>query len=89
VLDPAQRSEAIMLLSRTFETTVHMGPDAAGLSASVSQPGRVTDALAQLTRSGIAISDFNFGRPSLDEVFLALTGQPIRQNATTSKEDAA
>ena len=31
-------------------------------------------ALAELTRAGIGVSDFALGQPSLDEVFLALTG---------------
>jgi ABC-2 type transport system ATP-binding protein len=31
-------------------------------------------ALARLTGAGIGVSDFALGQPSLDEVFLALTG---------------
>ena len=31
-------------------------------------------ALARLTSAGIGVSDFALGQPSLDEVFLALTG---------------
>ena len=30
--------------------------------------------MAELTRSGIQVADFSLGQPSLDEVFLALTG---------------
>jgi hypothetical protein len=33
-------------------------------------------ALGELSRAGIAVDDFALGRPSLDEVFLALTGSP-------------
>ena len=36
---------------------------------------RAAHALAELSRSGIAVSDFALGQPSLDEVFLALTGR--------------
>ena len=31
-------------------------------------------ALARLTSAGLGVSDFTIGQPSLDEVFLALTG---------------
>ena len=32
--------------------------------------------VAELARSGVRIADFSLGQPSLDEVFLALTGRP-------------
>jgi ABC-2 type transport system ATP-binding protein len=57
---------------------VHPDRDPAALAARV--PGRaeaaeqVARALAELTRAGIGVSDFALGQPSLDEVFLALTG---------------
>ncbi len=45
---------------------------------SVPGPNGVGDlatrALAALSRSSITISDFSLGEPSLDEVFLSLTG---------------
>ena len=34
-----------------------------------------------LTRSGVRIADFSLGQPSLDEVFLALTGHPADEDA--------
>ena len=45
-------------------------------------------ALTELSHAGVAVSDFALGQPSLDEVFLALTGRPA-QDGTTQKEDAA
>ena len=35
---------------------------------------RGAEAVAALSRAGIRIADFSLGQPSLDEVFLALTG---------------
>jgi ABC-2 type transport system ATP-binding protein len=35
------------------------------------------------------VTDFSLGQPSLDEVFLALTGRPTPPDAATTKEDAA
>ncbi|MEU7916549.1 hypothetical protein AB0B70_36170 [Microbispora bryophytorum] len=37
---------------------------------------RASRALAALAASGIVVDDFSLGQPSLDEVFLALTGAP-------------
>jgi ABC-2 type transport system ATP-binding protein len=35
----------------------------------------------QLARSGIKVTTFALGQPSLDEVFLALTGHAVQDNA--------
>ena len=50
--------------------------------------------LAELARAGIGIADFSVGQPSLDEVFLALTGRPAedqtaRKPSPTNEEQAA
>ncbi|MGW3960869.1 ATP-binding cassette domain-containing protein [Amycolatopsis sp. NPDC005003] len=58
------------------------------LSGRTSAPGRVTDALAELSRRDIAVTDFTFGPPSLDEVFLALTGHTTAGDAG-AEEDVA
>jgi len=80
---PGQRPEAARLLSLALGTPVHPEPDPAALSAPVADPDLVAPALAELSRRGVAVSGFALGQPSLDEVFLALTGHP------TSAEDAA
>jgi ABC-2 type transport system ATP-binding protein len=46
----------------------------------------VPDALAELPRVGIAVTDFSLGQPSLDEVFLALTGHPAEQQTNQEEE---
>ena len=46
-------------------------------------------ALAELSRAGIAVSDFALGQPSLDEVFLALTGQPAERRDRRPRRRAA
>ena len=48
---------------------------------------RATSALAELAASGIAVADFALGQPSLDEVFMALTGHPAEDDATESAAD--
>ena len=88
--DPEQRSEAELVLSQALGISVHLESDPAALSARVSDPERVAHALAELSRSGVAVTDFALGQPSLDEVFLALTGHPAEDDdTTTTGEDAA
>jgi ABC-2 type transport system ATP-binding protein len=86
--DPKDRPEAGRVLSRALGVPVHLEPDPAALSARVSDPERVAHALAELSHSGVALTDFALGQPSLDEVFLALTGRPSEED-DANEEDAA
>jgi ABC-2 type transport system ATP-binding protein len=87
---PEQRPEAELVLSQALGVSVHLESDPAALSARVSDPERVAHALAELSRAGVAVTDFALGQPSLDEVFLALTGHPAEDDDTTiTGEDAA
>jgi ABC-2 type transport system ATP-binding protein len=77
-------------LSQALGASVHLESDPAALSARVSDPECVSHALAELSRSGVAVTDFALGQPSLDEVFLALTGHPAEENESdTIEEDVA
>lgn len=87
LLDPEGRPEAEVVLARALGAAVSLEADPAALSARVSDPERVAHALAELFRSGIAVAEFALGQPSLDEVFLALTGHPAEEE--TDKESVA
>jgi ABC-2 type transport system ATP-binding protein len=88
--DPEGRAEAERVLSRALGVPLRLGSDPAVLTARVSDPERVAQALADLSRSGVAVTDFALGQPSLDEVFLALTGHPAESDdATATEGDAA
>jgi ABC-2 type transport system ATP-binding protein len=86
--NPESRSEAERVFSQALGVPVHLESDPAALSARVSDPERVAHALAELSRSGVAVTDFALGQPSLDEVFLALTGRPAETD-DANEEDAA
>jgi ABC-2 type transport system ATP-binding protein len=78
LLDPEQRPAAEEVLARELGG-VHLEPDPAALSASCADPGRAAAAVTELTAAGIGVADFSVGQPSLDEVFLALTGHPAEE----------
>lgn len=85
LLHAKDRSRAVDLLEQRLSVPVRFGTDSASLTAQVNEPAVVADALSELAREGIPISDFSFGRPSLDEVFLTLTGH-IAEEKTDSEE---
>jgi ABC-2 type transport system ATP-binding protein len=82
LLDPEHRPEAERVLARALDSQVHLEPDPAALSAACPpDPARAADAIAELSRSGVRVANFSLGQPSLDEVFLSLTGHPAEDQA--------
>ena len=74
--DPAQRSQARQIFSGLLGVPVRAPADPAALEARAPAGARLPAALSGLAAQGIVIGEFSFGQPSLDEVFLALTGHP-------------
>jgi daunorubicin/doxorubicin transport system ATP-binding protein len=71
------------LFGGLLHAPVHDGADPVLLTATLpaARPGpppseQAAAAVTSLGRAGISVSEFALGQPSLDEVFLALTGQP-------------
>jgi ABC-2 type transport system ATP-binding protein len=78
LLEPDQRPEAEQVLGRRLGA-VTLEPDPAALSVGCSDADRGAEAVAELVRAGVRIADFSLGQPSLDEVFLALTGHTAQE----------
>jgi ABC-2 type transport system ATP-binding protein len=80
--DSRLRDRAQSVLGAALGTPAHPDGDPAMLRGQVAadDPAASTAlalrALSRLTEAGIGVSDFSFGQPSLDEVFLTLTGAP-------------
>ncbi|MGY2004795.1 ATP-binding cassette domain-containing protein [Blastococcus sp. SYSU DS1024] len=74
LLDPARRPDAAAVLERALGA-VTLEADPAALSAVCPDPARAAAGIAELARTGIGIAHFSLDQPSLDEVFLALTGR--------------
>jgi daunorubicin/doxorubicin transport system ATP-binding protein len=49
--------------------------DPTELAARLQTPGQAAEVLAALTQNSVEVAEFSVGNPSLDEVFLALTGR--------------
>ena len=88
LLDSAQRPEAERLLAGRLEA-VHLESDPTALSAPCADADRAADAVSELSRAGIGVASFSLGQPTLDEVFLALTGHPAEDEPTAKEKQAA
>lgn len=80
LFDPAKRQQAQQLLTEKLAAPVTLESDPALLSARVSDVERVAFAIGALAQAKIIVTDFSLGQPSLDEVFLSLTGQPAEDD---------
>lgn len=76
LLDPDQRPRTAEVLAGVLESEINLEADSATLSAQCNDPRQAAEAIGALSDGGIGIADFSLGQPSLDEVFLALTGRP-------------
>ena len=84
LLDAEDRPEAQRVLAGVLDAAVHGESDPAALNVPVADAGRAAEAVTALSASGIGVADFSLGQPSLDEVFLALTG-----HTAETQEEAA
>ncbi|WP_138731839.1 ATP-binding cassette domain-containing protein [Modestobacter excelsi] len=85
LLHPGQRAEAAQLLERTVGPVV-LEPEPAALSATGADAGRAAIAVAELSRAGFPLVHFSLQQPSLDEVFLALTGHAAEETSPLSDD---
>ena len=87
VMHPADRPRASAVLARVLRVEIRDEVDPAAVSATVADPAIVTAALTALADENIELAQFSLGQPSLDEVFLALTGHT--SESQTDEETAA
>ncbi len=90
LLDPEQRPEAERVLTAELGA-VHLEADPTALSAGCQDAERAADAVSRLTHAGVQVAGFSLGQPSLDEVFLALTGhtaEDVADDAVAEEERA-
>jgi daunorubicin/doxorubicin transport system ATP-binding protein len=87
LLDPEQRPSAEPVLARILGCEVRLAADPAALSGQCGSADQAAEVVGELTRQGIAVANFSLGQPSLDEVFLALTGHTAEEVATDGETE--
>jgi len=81
-----EANRARQILAQALGVSVRAAPGSAALTAQIEADAdrgtseAVAWAMNQLARSGIKVTSFALGQPSLDEVFLALTGHAAQDD---------
>ncbi|MGB7235954.1 MAG: ATP-binding cassette domain-containing protein [Rhodococcus sp. (in: high G+C Gram-positive bacteria)] len=89
VVDPGRRADAAAILRTLLSESVTEEADPVALSARLDQASSVAAALPAFEDAGIAVASFAIGQPSLDEVFLALTGHTAQDETNIETETAS
>jgi len=71
-----QSATARELIARVLGNGLLPVTDPAEVAARLESPAQAAEVLTALTQGRVDIAQFSVGNPSLDEVFLALTGRP-------------
>ena len=79
--DPDQRPHAYELVVRILGRGLLPVSDPSEVAARLENPAQAAGVLSALTGDRIEVAQFSVGSPSLDEVFLALTGRPSEEPA--------
>ncbi|RXZ80310.1 ATP-binding cassette domain-containing protein [Paenibacillaceae bacterium] len=87
-----QHSQDIEGTRRIVEQVLGIEPnvtaEAAKITAPLADADRVTDLLIALRNTGIHLAEISVQKPTLDEVFLNITGQCVKENTTGTMEES-
>src|SRR4051795_8996498 len=74
LLDPAQTSQAVDVVRRVVGDEPVLTPEAGGINVPLPDANRAADVLIGLREQVLLITSATVQKPTLDEVFMALTG---------------
>jgi ABC-2 type transport system ATP-binding protein len=84
--DPAYLQDAVSVLSRVLPDEPVLTPEAGGINVALADADRAAEALIALRQADISIASVSVAKPTLDEVFLALTGHDTGQAESPTDE---
>ncbi|WP_420368999.1 ATP-binding cassette domain-containing protein [Curtobacterium sp. L1-20] len=74
--DGLRLDAARAIVRNTLGVDAVASPEGSRLTAPMSDPDRVTDLLVSFREAGISLAEMSVQKPTLDEVFLTITGAP-------------
>jgi ABC-2 type transport system ATP-binding protein len=77
LVEPDDVTAALALVETTFGVPASVSPEARRITVPVTSTDAMTDLLVRLRDARIEVASLNMSKPSLDEVFLTLTGHGV------------
>jgi ABC-2 type transport system ATP-binding protein len=85
--DPSYLTEAVSVLSRVLPDEPVLTPEKGGINVALADADRAAEALIALRQAEISIASVSVAKPTLDEVFLALTGHDTSEAEPTTDNE--
>ncbi|MFE5310214.1 ATP-binding cassette domain-containing protein [Isoptericola sp. NPDC056605] len=86
---PDDAPAAQVAVQEVLGVAATVSPEARRLTVPVADPARVTDLLVRLRGAGIDLDGLSMDKPTLDEVFLTLTGHDATDQSATNRSASA
>lgn len=85
--DVGQAEAALAAIGRVLGVSGALSPEAGRITAPMTDPNTVTTLLVELRQEGIDLTELAVQKPTLDEVFLAITGHGAADRDEHRAED--
>jgi ABC-2 type transport system ATP-binding protein len=72
--EPGETTDAVAVVRRILGEEPVLTPEAGGMNAALTDANQAADVLIALRQSGLSIASATVQKPTLDEVFMAITG---------------
>jgi ABC-2 type transport system ATP-binding protein len=79
----ADQALAIEVVRRLLHEEPVLTPESGRMNVALDEADRAADVLIALRQAGISVTSVNVDKPTLDEVFLAITGHDTTENEQT------
>src|SRR3954454_17094967 len=89
MLDPDHTGDAARVVRRVLAEEPVLTPEAGGINVALTDANRAADVLIGLREHGLLISSATVQKPTLDEVFMALTGHAAEDSETEPEKEPA
>jgi ABC-2 type transport system ATP-binding protein len=87
IADPAQLTRAREIVEQVLQVSATVSSEARQINAPMTSPDTVTDLLVRLRDEGIAVAELSVQKPTLDEVFLTITGRSASAEESESQRE--
>lgn len=88
VQNPQDMGEARRTVEKVLKVQSNVSPEAGKITAPMADADRVTDLLIALRETGIHLAEMSVQKPTLDEVFLAITGHGVKEEASDESNES-
>ncbi|MGE8204820.1 ATP-binding cassette domain-containing protein [Heyndrickxia sp. NPDC080065] len=82
IQNPQDIQEARQTVEKVLKVQSSVSPEGGKITAPMAEADRVTDLLIALRESGIQLAELSVQKPTLDEVFLTITGHGVKEEAS-------